>query len=292
MSSFTAESGDAVSKALVLGGGGVAGIAWEIGVLQGIGENVDAFESRILDTDVVVGTSAGSSVAAQITSGLSFRELFEAQLDENTQEMLIEFDQDEFVTRLAAASSGPGGEVERRRRIGTFALNAVTVDESRRRTVVAARVPIDRWPETNLLIPAVNATSGELVVFTRASGVGLVDAVTASCAVPGIWPPATIGGSRFIDGGVRSGTNADLASGCERVLILTPTLPGVGPSWEGLENEIASLKPAEILTIFADQSSINAFGSNPLSPATRRAAALAGREVGMDVARSIASFWR
>ena len=66
------------------------------------------------------------------------------------------------------------------------------------------------------------ADNGEFVAFEKSSGVSLVDAVAASCAVPGVWPPVTINGRRYIDGGMRSAVNADLAAGYERVVVLAP----------------------------------------------------------------------
>src|SRR5581483_5739954 len=126
-----------------------------------------------------------------------------------------------------------------RRRIGAAALAAETIDEAPRRAAVAARVPVDAWPARTLLIVAVDAATGETVVFDRGSGVSLVDAVTASCAVPGVWPPATIGGRRYVDGGVRSGTNADLAVGCDRVVVIVPLMADEPVPWGGLDQEIA-----------------------------------------------------
>ena len=72
-----------------------------------------------------------------------------------------------------------------------------------------------------MLIVAVDAHTGEPVVFDRHSGVDLLDAVTVNCAGPGV-PPHAIGGSRYIDGGYRSNENADLAAGYGRVLVLSP----------------------------------------------------------------------
>jgi NTE family protein len=157
---------------------------------------------------------------------------------------------------------------------------------------VAARLPVPTWPAGRLLIPAVDAESGEVAVFDRGSGVDLTDAVTASCAVPGVWPPVTIGGRRYIDGGVRSGTNADLATGCDLVLVVTPTPPGAAQLWGSLDDEIAALAPAEVEVIRGNDASVAAFGTNPLSPATRGPSARAGRVVGTAAGRAVASFWR
>jgi len=145
---------------------------------------------------------------------------------------------------------------------------------------------------TYVRVVAVDATTGERVVFDRASGVDLTDAVAASCAVPGVWPPVTIGDTRYVDGGVHSGSNADVAAGCDIVLILTPTVEGA-PAMLGrsLEDEIVDLGAAAILAVHADEASVAAFGLNPLSPATREPSALAGREVGRRVATQVATTW-
>ena len=129
------------------------------------------------------------------------------------------------------------------------------------------------------------------MIFTRASGVALVDAVAASCAVPGVWPPVSIGGHRYIDGGMRSGTNADLATGCDRVLVITPSLADAPQPSGSLEDEIELLKPAEVRVVYADAASLEAFGSNPLSPASRGPSARAGRTVGKSHAAELAAFW-
>jgi NTE family protein len=105
------------------------------------------------------------------------------------------------MSRFGAAVAGVVDEMDRRRRVGAFARAASTVPEAKRRAVIAARLPAADWPQRDLRIPAVDAVTGEVVIFTRDSGVTLVDAVAASCAVPGIWPPATIGDRRYVDGG-------------------------------------------------------------------------------------------
>ena len=138
---------------------------------------------------------------------------------------------------------------------------------------------------------AVDAETGDPVVFTRDSGVDLVDAVAASCAVPGVWPPVTINGRRFIDGGVRSGANADLAAGCDRVLVITPSQAAAPQPWGNLDDEIDQLSPADVHVIYADDASIAAFGTNPLAPSTRGPAAREGRRIGGAEADAVGSFW-
>jgi NTE family protein len=129
-------------------------------------------------------------------------------------------------------------------------------------------------------------------VFTKDSGVDFIDAVAASCAVPGVWPPVTINGHRYIDGGVRSGTNADLAAGCDRVLVVTPSQRAAPQPWGSLDDEIDQLSPADVQVVYANDSSVAVFGTNPLSPSTRGPAAREGREIGRAEAQAVGSFWR
>jgi NTE family protein len=142
-----------------------------------------------------------------------------------------------------------------------------------------------------LRIVAVDAYSGEERIFDEGGDVSLVDAVTASCAVPGIWPPITIDGRRYMDGGIRSVLNADLAVGHDVVLILAPIddlLPmsdDVSAGMQKLEAE------SQVRTVRPDEASTAAFGSDLLSPATQEPSARAGRIQGQAVAASVRSFW-
>ncbi|MCP3783567.1 patatin-like phospholipase family protein [Micromonospora sp. A3M-1-15] len=280
-----------MTNALVLAGGGVAGIAWELGVLRGLADADPTLADRILAADLIVGTSAGSSVAAQITSGVALDDLYAAQLRPETAEIEVDVDTEKLFADYAAVLTGATGPEDARRRIGGIALAAQTVDPAVRLAAIDARLPVKQWPDRRLLLPAVDAETGDEAIFTRESGVTLRDAVAASCAVPGIWPPVTIGDRRYVDGGVRSMTNADLAAGADRVLIIQPTLAGTPQPWGDLDAEIAALAPANVHVISADQASVDAFGTNALSPATRAASARAGRAVGAAHAAAVAAVW-
>jgi NTE family protein len=169
-----------------------------------------------------------------------------------------------------------------------MAIHASTVSEAERRQVIASRLPISEWPERDLRITAVDAESGEFVVFDRDSGVSLVDAVGASCAVPGVWPPVTIDGRRYIDGGMRSPANADLAAEYERVVVLAPVVRGGGPM-PGAAGQVAGLRRAALVPPDAD--SIRAIGRNVLDPARRAAAARAGRAQAEEALTAVAEVW-
>ena len=280
------------STALVLAGGGVAGIAWELGVLRGLADADPALADRVLAADLVVGTSAGSSVAAQITSGVPLEELYEAQLRPETAEIEVDVDLPALVARVNTAMQGAAGTEDAGRRIGALALATPTIDPALRRAAIDARLPVPTWPQRRVLVPAVDAESGELAVFSRDSGVALVDAVAASCAVPGVWPPVLIGGRRYMDGGTRSMANSDLAAGADRVLVVLPTQAGAPALWgSSLDAEFAALAPAAVHVVYADDASVAAFGTNALSPTTRAASARAGRAVGAAEAAAVAAVW-
>ncbi|MFC8801331.1 patatin-like phospholipase family protein [Promicromonospora sp. NPDC057138] len=286
-----------MTDALVLGGGGVAGVAWELGVLQGIADEDPQLASRVIGADRIIGTSAGSAVAVQITSGTPLEALYAAQLAEETEVIEVGFDPAAMIAGWSAAmrptaDGRPPEPAEIRRRIGAMALAAPTTDEATRLKMHEAHLPSTQWPATDLAITAVDAESGELVVFRRDSGVRLLDAVTASCAVPGLWPPATIGDRRYIDGGIRSVANVDLAAGVDHVLVVTPQRDGspsaYGPS---TAEQVADLAPAKALLIGADDASIEAFGANWLSLTTRAPSAIAGRAVGRAQAAVLGALW-
>lgn len=270
-----------MSLALVLAGGGVGAIAWELGVLRGLADADAELAETIIGADTVIGTSAGACVAAQITGGTPLDSLYEAQLCATTSEIGLELDLSDFIGRFNLAIAGAANETDRRRRIGAFAMAAATVAERERLEVIAARLPTAIWPSRDLRIPAVDATTGKDVIFTHRSGVPLLDAVAASCAVPGIWPPVSVGDRHYLDGGVRSSTNVDLAAGADQILLITPTIPGSpAPSLGGdLNTELGALNSSGLEIIHADQNSISAVG-NPLSTDTRAQAARAGRSIG------------
>src|SRR3954447_10672939 len=273
--------------ALVLGGGGITGIAWEIGVLAGLAEaGVD-----LSNADLVVGTSAGSVVGAQLTSGAALEWLYERQLEPPEREKVAR------MTRAALARYGwamlrsRGKDVEFRRRVGALALAAEkagrTPPEQERLDVIGARLVSTQWPERALIITTVDAVTGEFRTFDRDSGVPLLQAVAASCAVPGVYPPVTIDGRRYVDGGMRSAANADLAQGYDRLVVLAPIPRGVGPvasvdaQVTGMVSRGAGGVPGGAVVV-RDRASRTAIGRNVLDPAARAPSARAGRAQAKD----------
>ncbi len=271
------------AHALVLGAGGHAAIAWEIGLVAGAAD-------RGLDlraADLFVGTSAGAVVGAQLASALPLEDLFQRQVDPRLQapEPAPPVDFGRWRAEFLLAREGAHDPAAILKRFGALARRTAAERANVRRQMIEARVPAHEWPARRLLIAAVDVDSGERRAFDRDSGADLVDAVAASGAVPGIWPPVPIGGRSYMDGGVYSIDNADLAAGCAHVVIVT--LPARVPPIciASLDSAVATLQRggARVEVIHPDEASQAAFasaGGNLLDPSVREPAARAGREQG------------
>jgi NTE family protein len=273
-------------RALVLGGGGLAGIAWLTGVICGLaGAGVD-----LADADVVIGTSAGATVAAQLTSDVPMATWFERQVDPALQNDelppagLPVAELFEILLRLVEEFPDAA---ERRRQVGALALATGTVPEAVRLAAVAGRIPGLTWPERPVAVTAVDAVTGDRRLFDRDSGVDLATAVAASSAVPGVWPPVTIGGARWVDGGIASSCNADVVAGYGRVLVLAP-MPDAD-----LADQVSLIATSgRVEVVVPDGASRAAFGANPLDPAVRAPSARAGAAQGRRSSARVAGLWR
>ena len=291
-------------RALVLGGGGSTGNAWLIGVIAGL------FDAGldVTTADLTIGTSAGSTAAAQI-AGATPTELLAAILAAASQQRTGPVGSDrgrvpirpatDHMERTSRIIASAEDAADMRRRMGAAALDMDAASDgswqTQWRATVAARLPSQRWPQRTVLITAVDAHTGEPVVFDRHSGVDLVDAVAASCA-SGL--PYRIGGSRYIDGGYRSNAeNADLAAGYARVLVLSP-FGGRSrtPVHWGLHlaTQVDELRArgSRVETIFPDTDSEHMFGANAMDPSLRPPAARAGYDQGSALSEQLTGFWR
>lgn len=299
--SSTAPSSARRERALVLHGGGSAGNAWEIGVIAGLAEG----ELVATDADLIVGTSAGATAAAQITAADPAGLLADILSADPPQPGRPQgpgasggrppVNHLERTNRIIAASTDAA---DMRRNLGAAALELDAASDgswsTRWREITARRLPSHRWPERTLLITAVDARTGEPVVFDRHSGVELVDAVAASTSSG---DPYRIGDDRYIDGGYRRNENADLAVGYERVLVLSPFGGRTRHPLEWrmqLAAQIEELRAggSRVETILPDAASLDAFGDDMMDLSRRPASARAGYEQGKADALRLADFWR
>ncbi len=292
------------ARALVLGGGGSTGNAWLIGVIAGLFDG----GLDVTSADLTVGTSAGATTAAQM-AGATPTDLLAATLaagpgrrpgpagsDRGRAPIRPVVDHLERTSRIIASAQDPA---DMRRRMGAAALDLDAASDgswqAHWRATVAARLPSQEWPERTVRITAVDAQTGEPVVFDRHTGVDLADAVAASCA-SGL--PYRIGDRRYIDGGYRSNAeNADLAAGYARVLVLSPFggRTRTPPAWGlHLATQVAELRDrgSRVETVFPDGDAEHMFGANAMDPALRPPAARAGYDQGRALAEQLTAFWR
>ena len=213
---------------LVLGGGGVVGIAWEIGVLSGL---AGALGWDPASAEVLVGTSAGSVVGTQLRHGRTLDDLVSEQRTGGLRVGSGGGQAADPAAALEVFRSWAGVEHMDAAAARRTAQLAVAMSMASEETMVESfrpALPSEGWPEGDLRITGVSVTTGERVAWTSASGVELVRAVTASCAVPGMFPAVTVGDDRYLDGGLWSGSNADVLVGdrLEAALFIGPM--GVG----------------------------------------------------------------
>ncbi|HET7387172.1 MAG TPA: patatin-like phospholipase family protein [Nocardioidaceae bacterium] len=279
-------SPSAPRTALVLGGGGVTGISWELGLLKGLVDGgVD-----LSGADVVVGTSAGSVVGAQVSGKLGLDDLYDGQLGVADAEVGGKFGLS-VMLRLAVLGLLPGDGPARRRRIGRAALRTHPESSDERVRMVEARLGVVDWPETDLRVTAVDADTGELRVFDGSDGVDLAHAVAASCAVPLVWPPVAIDGHRYVDGGIRSTANADLVSGCDRVVVIAP-LPQSFSKHHAIPAQLARLgEHVRSAAVSPDKAALKAIGKDVLDTSRCAESAGAGRDQAASVLDEVRAAW-
>ena len=271
--------------ALVLGGGGVTGIAWELGILKGLADaGLD-----LSTADLVVGTSAGSVVGAQITSGHSVHDLYEGQLAPADREIGAKLSRFTML-RMLPALLLPGSGKQKRARIGAMSMRAHPPGGEKRIDVIRSRIKVDQWPARELKVTAIEAESGKFTVFDKDSGVDLVHAVAASCAVPLVWPAVTIDGKHYIDGGMRSTANVDLATGCDSIVVIAP-LPQAVSKATSIRAQLQRTGATSTAVIVPDSEALAEIGKNVLDPAKRADAARAGLRQAETVVGKVRAVW-
>ncbi|MFJ3835451.1 patatin-like phospholipase family protein [Streptomyces sp. NPDC054904] len=275
------------NTALVLGGGGAVGLAWTVGMLAGLAEE----GLDLSGADVTIGTSAGSVIGARLASGVRAEAMYREEIDGAPKlDVTVTLSQ---TARFLWAALGSRDPQRSARRLGRAALASRTVPESAVHDAVAVLLAgVRDWPAADLRLTAVDARSGDLATFDSASGVALPDAVAASCAVPVVWPPVSVAGGRWMDGGSRSTANVHLARGARRVVAITPIPEAVGPHPSATSQgaELAA-DGALVAVLTPDRAARRAFGRNMLDQTRRTAAARAGRAQAASCAETVRAVW-
>ncbi|MEV0534284.1 patatin-like phospholipase family protein [Kitasatospora sp. NPDC050463] len=272
-----------IDRALVLGPGGVVGTAWAAGLAHGLRRaGVD-----LGGADLIVGTSAGAIVGAVLATGQDPGRL--ATVPRRPEHRVTP--DPELMGRVFGVLGEGGLEPgEARRRVGRLALDA-TVPGAEEALIAgrAALIGADAWPERHLVITAVDASTGEPVVWDRDSGVPLVSAVAASSAFPGAAPPVTVGGRRYMDGALRAGLNADLAVGARTLVVVDP-MAHQFPEGRA-DQQVAGVGARTVVTLSPDPASVEAFGPDLGDVAAWEPAYRAGLRQAGDVDPHLRSVW-
>ena len=285
-------------RALVLGGGGPVGIAWETGVAAGLA----AEGVKLADADFILGTSAGSFVGAQLSGGRDPKALAAQQIElgrnppprppgaptaapDLTPLMA-------FIARFPP--DGEPGPVLRAE-IGRFALDAkAMLTEDQFIAVLSDAASKDgSWPE-KFACSAVDAETGDFKLWRKGDGVPVARGVASSCAVPGIYPPISIRGKRWMDGGMRSATCLDCAAGYKRVVCLA-VVPTMATTFmlPRLKREAAKVmaEGGRVEMIVPDEASGAIFGVNLMDANSRAEITEAGIAQGRREAERLKAFW-
>lgn len=272
-----------MERAIVLGGGGVTGIGWEVGVLAGLRDG----GLEVGAADLVIGTSAGAFVGALLAGGADLTAAATRVAGDGTSPDLpsVDFGLVAQAFGIMSDRSIPAGTA--RTRVGALAREAEMGDPAAFVAWFAERLPLTDWPSA-LRVTAVDAVSGQPVTWDAGSGVDLVTAVAASCAVPCVFPPVPVDGVPFMDGGVRSVTNADLAAGAAAVIVLAPV---VGVFRGSPTAELAALGDARHALVAPDADARAAMGANVFDESRRGASVAAGRVQGAASAAALKAVW-
>lgn len=278
----------------MLSGGGPIGVGWHSGLLEALaGAGMDPTRA-----DLIVGTSAGAMVGSQIALGRGtsahIDRLDEALVDARTGE--VETRMLGFMQAMSEIAEAPPDE--RLVRLGRFSLQAETESEDE----FLARfdyLKTDTWPD-RFVCTAIDCADGSFVVWDADANVDFIRAIGSTCAVPGFFPPITINGKRYYDGGLRSLANADLAKGHDRVVIVTladPPPDAADPRARRvravLDAELATIRDAggEAIVVSPDDEVRAVIGVQLMDPSKAKDAVDAGRAQGAREATRLRDFW-
>lgn len=300
----------AASRAVVLGGGGPVGVGWELGLAAGLAKE----GINLAEADLVVGTSAGSLAGALLTSGedpIALVEEAEAMFEAGVGDSGVDQVDMAGLAGLMEAMLGPEGptdgpqpsEQERLAEVGAIALAADTIAEDAFVGSVGSVLSGKPWP-AHFACTAVDAATGEFQLWNAAAGAPLDRAVASSCAVPGMYPPITIEGKRYMDGGVRTMHNADLAEGHEAVLVVSVMMTQLPPGIDdprlsgffarqnaGIEQLRSSGSNVEVIEPDVEFLTLSGMGMALMDFTMVKAAADAGVRLGQQSAERLAAIW-
>ena len=297
------------TRAVVLGGGGPVGVGWELGLVAGLAASGVA----LVDADLVVGTSAGSLTGAMLKGGED-----PIALVDEVGELFARGVSDSGVDRIdmagftglmetmlgsAAPEPGPDEDAAHLAEVGRLALATDTISEEAFVGTLATELSGRPWPP-GFACTAVEVEKGRFQVWDESSNVPLERAVASSCCVPGLYPPVTINGKRYMDGGVRSPLNADLAAGHDAVVVISVMMTELPPGIEdprlqaffarqqaGVDALRSAGAAVELIEPDAEFLTLSGMGMALMDFSLAGAAADAGLRLGKQEAERIRAIW-
>ena len=245
-------------RALVLGGGGITGIAWESGVLAALIEN----GMKISQIDKIFGTSAGAFVGAVLSNNQDMKSYYHYLNENKDPNEQTKLKKEVYEMWRQAYIQGGNNQESIGRLLGEM-IDQVqpVISMKERKKAIAKRLNDSKWT-SQLVITAINARTGQLETINQQIGMDLIDSVAASEAVPGLWPHVTMNGKDYIDGGMVSSTNASLAKDFKQILIIAPLTQKIGKLPNVFDDEITLSNTSDVYTITPDEFSKSIIGDN------------------------------
>lgn len=245
-------------RALVLGGGGITGIAWESGVLAALIEN----GMKISQIDKIFGTSAGAFVGAVLSNNQDMKSYYHYLNENKDTNEQTKLKKEVYEMWRQAYIQGGNNQESIGRLLGEM-IDQVqpVISMKERKKAIAKRLNDSKWT-SQLVITAINARTGQLETINQQIGMDLIDSVAASEAVPGLWPHVTMNGKDYIDGGMVSSTNACLAKDFKQILIIAPLTQKIGKLPNVFDDEITLSNTSDVYTITPDEFSKSIIGDN------------------------------
>ncbi|NNH70560.1 patatin-like phospholipase family protein [Nocardia uniformis] len=252
-------SNETIRRSIVLGGGSIYGTAWMAGLaaeLRRRGIDLGAADS-------IVGTSAGASVGAMLATGRDLDSLANSPFPADVKVSHPPRKPELLAAVFAVLSDRNADREVARRKVGQLAM----AEEPARPEHIEPTewfIGGNAWPDHRLKVIVVDAESGERRIWNSDSGVALTTATVASRALPGAFPPVVVDNRYYIDGGVWSATNADIAADADVVLVIEP----LAHQWprEPLRAELAGVPADAVVHFGPDAATIDVFNASAANP--------------------------
>ncbi|MFB8003271.1 patatin-like phospholipase family protein [Nocardia sp. NPDC056000] len=252
-------SGDAIRRSVVLGGGSIYGTAW----MAGLATELRRRGIDLSASDSIVGTSAGASVGAMLVTGRDLDSLAESPFLDG---VTVSYPPRKPELTAAVFSVLFDRNADRdvaRRKVGQL----VMAEEPAEPELIEQAtwfIGGDAWPDGRLQVVVVDAESGQRRIWNSDSGIALTTATVASRAFPGTFPPVVVDNRYYIDGGVWSATNADIAADADVVLVIEP----LAYQWprEPLRAELAGTAADAVVHFVPDAATVEVFKASATNP--------------------------